>query len=160
MSDATADDTGGDDGARKRGSRRVLLTGVLATVVFGAGGFAASYAGLIRLPGSGAATVAGREAVRTDFVPVGTIVVSMGSGGRHLRVGVELEVVPAEAAEVTRLIPRVRDVLNGYLRAVEPAVFDRPEALTILRAQMLRRVQMVLGTDAVRDFLVTEFVFG
>lgn len=157
MSDATADDTG--EGGRGRGSRRVLLAGVLAALVFGAGGFAASYGGFVTLPGSGESHAPDPDIGRTDFVPVGTIVISMGSGGRHLRFGAELEVVPREAAEVARLMPRVRDVLNGYLRAVEPGVFDRAEALTLLRAQMLRRVQMVLGGTAVRDLLVTEFVF-
>lgn len=157
MSDATADETVGGD--RRQGSRKVLLAGVLAAFVFGAGGFAASYGGFVTLPGSGDSPAAAPDSVRTDFVPVGTIVVSTGANGRHLRFSAELEVAQGEAAEVARLMPRVRDVLNGYLRAVEPAVLDRAEALTILRAQMLRRVQMVLGGAAVRDLLVTEFVF-
>ena len=55
-------------------------------------------------------------------------------------------------------MPRVIDVLNGYLRAVEPSILSAPDALTRLRAQMLRRVRMVVGEDRVNDLLVMEFV--
>jgi flagellar FliL protein len=50
------------------------------------------------------------------------------------------------------------DVLNGYLRAVEVAEIEDRSALIRLRAQMLRRVQIVTGEGRVRDLLVTEFV--
>ena len=64
------------------------------------------------------------------------------------------------AAEVTLLMPRVLDVLNSYLRAVDPASFDDPGAMTRLRAQMLRRIQIVTGEGRVRDLLITEFVLN
>jgi flagellar FliL protein len=57
-------------------------------------------------------------------------------------------------------MPRVIDVLNGYLRAVEPGDFDDPAILGRLRAQMLRRVQIVTGTERVRDLLIMEFVLN
>lgn len=154
MSDATVGHAG--EGGGRRGTRRKLLAGVLAAILFGVGGFAASYSGLVTLPVDPPAQTA---ELPVTFVPVGALVASIGPEARHLRFAAELEVAPEEAAEVARLMPRVRDVLNGYLRAVEPAVLARPEALTILRAQMLRRVQMILGGAAVRDLLVTEFVF-
>ena len=58
------------------------------------------------------------------------------------------------------LMPRILDVLNGYLRAVEVSQLDDPTALIRLRAQMLRRVQIVTGEGRVRDLLVTEFVLN
>ena len=58
------------------------------------------------------------------------------------------------------LLPRILDVLNGYLRAVETADLENPSALVKLRAQMLRRVQIVTGEGRVRDLLVTEFVLN
>jgi flagellar protein FliL len=57
-------------------------------------------------------------------------------------------------------MPRIVDVLNGYLRAVEVREFEDPAALVRLRAQMLRRVQIVTGEGRVRDLLVTEFVLN
>jgi flagellar FliL protein len=57
-------------------------------------------------------------------------------------------------------MPRVLDVLNSYLRAVEVAELEDPAALVTLRAQMLRRIQLVTGPDRVRDVLITEFVLN
>ena len=51
-------------------------------------------------------------------------------------------------------------MLNGYLRAVEVADLEDRTALVRLRAQMLRRVQIVTGEGRVRDLLVTEFVIN
>ena len=42
-----------------------------------------------------------------------------GASAKHLRFAGQLEVEPALAADVTALMPRVLDVLNTYLRAVE-----------------------------------------
>jgi flagellar FliL protein len=59
---------------------------------------------------------------------------------------------------VTLLIPRILDVINGYLRSVEVAELAYPNALVRLRSQMLRRILIVTGEGRVRDLLVTEFV--
>ena len=52
------------------------------------------------------------------------------------------------------------DVLNIYLRALDPHELQEPAALLRLRAQMLRRVQIVTGPGMVNDLLVMEFVFN
>ena len=83
-----------------------------------------------------------------------------GSSAKHLRFAGQLEVAPEHAAEVAQLMPRVLDVLNTYLRAVEVKDLEEPAALPRLRAQMLRRIQVVTGEGRVRDLLVTEFVLN
>ena len=65
---------------------------------------------------------------------------------------------PAYADEVMTLSPRVLDVLNSYLRVVEIDELSEPTSLLRLRAQMLRRVQIVTGEGRVRDLLITQFV--
>ena len=129
----------------------------------GGGGFYAVYAGLILAPAaqSGIATDAG-SAPEIVFVPVEPVVISLGkiSDNRHLRFTAQLEVEKARASEVTHLLPRILDVLNGYLRAVEMADLEDPDALVRLRSQMLRRIQIVTGQGRVRDLLVTEFVLN
>ncbi len=60
--------------------------------------------------------------------------------------------------DVTKLVPRIVDVLNGYLRAVDLHDIEDRSALVRLRAQMLRRIQLVTGDGRVRDLLVMEFV--
>lgn len=98
----------------------------------------------------------------TAFVPVDPITVNLGTRGeaRHLRFSAQLEVGPGAAAEVQRLMPRIVDVLNIYLRALDPHELEEPAALMRLRAQMLRRVQIVTGPGLVNDLLVIEFVFN
>jgi flagellar FliL protein len=63
-------------------------------------------------------------------------------------------------AEVTLLLPRIMDVLNSYLRAVDVAQIEDPSALIRIRAHMLRRIQIVTGEGRVRDLLITEFVMN
>ena len=98
----------------------------------------------------------------TAFVPMEPIAISLapGSSARLLRFTGQLEVAPESAAEVAGLMPRVLDVLNTYLRAVEVRDLEQPASLVKLRAQMLRRVQVVTGEGKVRDLLITEFVLG
>jgi flagellar FliL protein len=69
-------------------------------------------------------------------------------------------VAPEDAATVAALMPRVLDVLNTYLRAVQARDIEDPAALARLRAQMLRRIQVVTGDGQVRDLLITEFVLN
>ena len=97
-----------------------------------------------------------------SFVPIEPVIVSIGPGaeGRHLRFTAQLEVAGSHSAEVTTLLPRIVDVMNGYLRAIEPAEFDDSAALVRMRAQLLRRIQIVTGDGRVRDLLVTEFVLN
>ena len=83
-----------------------------------------------------------------------------GASARHLRFAGQLEVTPEHAAEVSGLMPRVLDVLNTYLRAVEVRDLEEPAALARLRAQMLRRIQVVTGEGRVRDLLIAEFVLN
>jgi len=94
------------------------------------------------------------------FVPIDPLVVSLGPNAinRHLRFRAQLEVVPAHEQDVIHLLPRIVDVLNNYLRALEASDIEQPAALMNLRAQMLRRVQIVVGPGRVNDLLVMEFV--
>lgn len=152
--------------APKKKSKLPVLIGIVLMLVLGGGGFFATYSGMILGGGEGVGDThaAGGDAVATDiaFVPIDPLIVSLGTSGRarHLRFSSQLEVSKAHQDEVTMLMPRILDVLNGYLRAVEVAELEDPSALIRLRAQMLRRVQIVSGEGRVRDFLVTEFVLN
>jgi flagellar FliL protein len=83
-----------------------------------------------------------------------------GSSAKLLRFIGSLEVDPANVEEVTILMPRVLDALNTYLRAVDVRDLEQPSAIPRLRAQMLRRIQVVTGPDRVRDLLITEFILN
>ncbi|PKP69770.1 MAG: flagellar basal body protein FliL [Alphaproteobacteria bacterium HGW-Alphaproteobacteria-4] len=150
--------------APARKSKMPLFAGLGAMLLLGAGGFFAAYSGLI-LTAPDSAPVAPESVVVATlpdiaFVPMEPLVIQLGTGtgARHLLFRAQLEVAKPYQAEVILLLPRVMDVLNGYLRAVEVAELEDRSALIRLRAQMLRRVQIVTGEGRVRDLLVTEFV--
>lgn len=151
-----------DDPPRKK-SKLPLLIGVVLALALGGGGFYATWSGMIL--GHGPAEEAGPTVGALPdlaFVPVDPLVISLGPAAqsKHLRFTAQLEVDKPHAAEVTLLLPRILDVLNGYLRAVEVRELEDPAALIRLRAQMLRRIQIVTGEGRVRDLLVTEFVLN
>lgn len=152
----------------KSGGKSGLLIGIIASLTLGAGGFFASYTGLISgnstsheasTHDSGVTHQAGSE---VSFVPLEPLVISLGRAAtnRHLRFSAQLEVVAEHEADVAHLAPRVLDVLNGFLRAVDSRDIENPSGLAKLRAQMLRRVQIVTGEGRVRDLLITEFVLN
>ena len=148
----------------KKRSRLPLIIGLVLMLGCGAGGFFAVYAGLVLGHGADHAGEAPVVEALPDiaFVPIDPLVVSLSSepSGRYLHFTAQLEVAKAYQPDVTLLLPRVTDVLNGYLRAVEVRELEDATALVRLRAQMLRRVQMVAGEGRVRDLLVTEFVIN
>ena len=62
-----------------------------------------------------------------------------------------IEVAPESLNDVTTMTPRILDVLNTFLRAVDERDFELPRGMLRLRAQMLRRVQLVTPQGVVRD---------
>jgi len=152
------------DNMPKPRSMRPLILGVALALLLGGGGFYASWSGLILGADAHAASGEGQpESLQgIAFVPLETMVVSLdpASGSRHLRFSAQVEVVESAAADVALLAPRILDVLNSYLRAIDPAMIEDPQSMARLRAQMLRRIQLVTGDGRVRDLLITEFVLN
>lgn len=151
------------DAPPKSRSKKPLTFGFLLALLLGGAGFYATWSGMIL---EETAHVEGDAAPGPlqgiAFVPLDTMVVSLGadSGSAHLRFTAQVEVVDAAVADVTLLKPRILDVLNSYLRAIDTASIEDPQAMARLRAQMLRRVQIVTGEGRVRDLLITEFVLN
>jgi flagellar FliL protein len=57
-------------------------------------------------------------------------------------------------------MPRIVDVTNTYLRALKLADLEDSQALIRLRAQLLRRMQVVTGEGRINDLLIMEFVLN
>ena len=163
--DSEANESGETDAPKKKKSKLPFLLGLILALAGGGGGFYATWSGM--LGDSGAEGEAPHEETAeaeplppVAFVPLEPIIISMRSETRsaHLRFRAEIEVEAGTEEEVTLLMPRILDVLNTYLRAIEVSEIERPSALLSLRAQMLRRIQIVTGEGRVKDLLVTEFV--
>lgn len=168
MAEDTTDAGDTEKDAAAKGSKLPLILGLVFAVLGGGGGFAAVQMGLIGGAGEPAEAQADKEADTAEslppiaFVPLDPVVISLAPSGAssHLRFNAQLEVDPDHMDEVVELKPRILDVLNGYLRAVAVEDLQDPTALSRLRAQMLRRVQVVVGDGRVRDLLIMEFVLN
>ncbi|PCH69542.1 MAG: flagellar basal body protein FliL [Rhodobacteraceae bacterium] len=185
MTDAVAN--GEEKPAKSRKSS--MLVALILALVGGGAGFYAMKSGLIPLGHqaaegdmtgtgpeshggagdpeySGSEMMAGSDnkTVMDDiaFVEIDPITISMmpGQSVSFLRFRAQLEVNSEYEREVSMILPRVTDVLNGYLRALELKDLTGPLALVRLRSQMLRRVQIVTGRGRVRDLLIMEFVLN
>ncbi|WP_296425994.1 flagellar basal body-associated FliL family protein [Yoonia sp.] len=156
------------DNTPKKGSKMPLIIGLVLALVGGGGGFFAVQTGLLggsdahRKGADHAENSAIPQELTVAFVAIDPLIVSLpGRAGRdHLRFAAQLEVPLAFVAEVEAIKPRIVDVLNGYLRAVNLAELEDPTALVRLRGQMLRRVQVVAGEGRIRDILIMEFVLS
>ncbi len=159
-------------------SKMPLILGLVLALVGGGGGFFAVNSGMILGSGESGSEDAhggkdadlhaedghdgGMDGPKAAFVPIDPLVISIAgtSGTRFLRFAAQLEVPPEHETEVASVMPRVVDVLNGYLRAVDLEELSDPDVLMRLRGQMLRRVQVVTGQSQVRDLLIMEFVLN
>ncbi len=151
--------------AVEKKSKKPLLIGVILALVGSGGGFYATWSGL--LLGSESVSEETHEEIKekgpeTAFVSMDQLVISLDNTTRakHLLFRAALEVPKSYADEVQAILPRVIDVLNTYLRALDPSDLEDPSALTRLRAQMLRRVKVVAGQGRINDLLVMEFVLN
>lgn len=150
-----------------KSSKLPLIIGFVLLLVGGGAGFYATWSGMI-LGGESVDTAESenekeKEAQpKVTFLPLEPITISLPqhSQQKHLLFRAQLEVSPDHAAEVEQNLPRVIDVLNTYLRAIEVRDIQDPSALARLRAQMLRRVQVATGRDHVNDLLIMEFVLN
>lgn len=149
-------------GMPARGGKKLFLVSLVLAAAGAGAGYMASVSGLLPVGGGAAEKTPATVARDTVFVPVDPIVISLGAAGsnRHLSFRAQLEVPTVATAEVAGLMPRIVDVLNSYLRAVDVREFDSPHGLVRMRAQMLRRVQIIVGDGKVRDLLVMEFVLN
>tara|TARA_R110002126_G_C10331939_1_gene489962 strand:+ start:133 stop:618 length:486 start_codon:yes stop_codon:yes gene_type:complete len=148
-----------------KASKLPLILGLLLALIGGGGGFYATFSGLL-MGGESHEETTHEPAVEglpdVAFVAVEPMTVSLppGATSQHLRFRANLEVPSQYQQDVTVLLPRVVDVLNGYLRALELRDLQNPASLTRLRAQMLRRIQIVTGEGRVNDLLIMEFVLN
>ncbi len=150
------------DAKPKRSLKPLLISAFLSLMLGGGGYYAASHGLIPGLVSKDHAEEAGPDLPPIAFVSIPPLIVALGDAGeqRHLRFVAQLEVTPARREAVETLLPRIADVMNGYLRAVDSKTLEDRSGLVRIRAQLLRRIQLVSGDGAVRDLLITEFVLN
>lgn len=152
----------------KPASKLPMIIGLVLALAGGGGGFFAVYSGMIFGGESQEKMVEEThdepvsELPDIAFVAIEPVIISVrgAHGNKHLRFRAQLEVPASYQSDVELLLPRVVDVLNGYLRAIKVSDLEDSSALVRLRGQMLRRVQIVTGPGRVNDLLIMEFVLN
>lgn len=156
---------GTEDESPAKKSKLPLIIGIVLALAGAGGGFFAASSGLILGEEMPEEEVV-EEPILVEplngiaFIELDPLVININRAGRaaHLRFVAHLEVNQQAEADVTLLLPRILDVLNNYLRAVDFEELEEPGSLIRLRSQMLRRIQIVAGEERVRDLLISEFV--
>ena len=177
----TAEAGGTEDDAPPKKKSKALLFGLIGAVLLGGGAFYGVYSGLVPLPFGGEDAAhetaakdgegdenadegvhAGMKIDDVAFVGMDDLIISLGpdATARHLKVAVSLEVSPDQQVAVQEMSPRILDVLNTFLRAVDETELENPRAMMRLRAQMLRRVRLVSPPGSIRDVLIEQFILN
>ena len=70
------------------------------------------------------------------------------------------DIVEAATAWVPQLREEGADIVIALSHSgIDPAAYDKRGVLEIIRAELLARTRYVLGEDAIKDLLITEFRF-
>ncbi len=165
MTDATSNEA---EAFVKSGQKVVLLWMILA-VAGAAGGYYAASSGMLPVGHEKAShedpidleSKPVKELPEVAFVDLPPVIVSVKAGdSRHLKFHAQLEVNASYITDVEMMQPRIMDVMNSYLRAVELTDLEDSLALMRIRGHLLRRIGIVAGEGRVRDVLVSEFVLN
>ncbi|MEM7522246.1 MAG: flagellar basal body-associated FliL family protein [Pseudomonadota bacterium] len=167
MTDVTMAEADEDaEASEGRKSKLPIILGVVLLLVGAGGGFFATFSGIVALPFGGgedvveepmekAAELAGVAYLSLDEM---IIPLSPNARARYLAFKAEIEVRKEDIAAFEEIRPRIVDVFNTYLRAIEEADLEAPSAAARLRAQLLRRIRVVAAPAEPRDLLITSFV--
>jgi flagellar FliL protein len=153
---------------KRRGKTLLLLAGVVGLLGGGAGAawkFVPGVADKARaLIGHEAPRDIAAVSVRPVFVDLPEMAVTLPNAGhpRQMRIRLSLELTQGlpdkESGEV--LSPRVYDALLTYLRTLREGEVDGGLGLDRLRADLYRRVELVVGPGMLRDLLITSLVLA
>ena len=138
----------------------VTLVGALS---LGGAGFYATFSGLSDKALHAGAVEHYESPALTEaprFLELDPLAITVGGADRlrQLRFRAFLQLGEPGGAQVAALQPRILDIFATYLRAIPVERLEDPTALIQLRAQLLRRVQLLAGDEAIRDLLIIDFV--
>ncbi len=165
MTDVTAEQADVPEKAGKKG----LILGIILALVGAGGGYYLTSSGIMSSKEPEVSNAMPADAMEKEakaqpdvvFVDLPPVIVSVNTGdSRHLKFHAQLEVKTGYEADVEKMKPRIMDVLNSYLRAVELSDLEDSLALVGIRGHLLRRIDIVVGEGRVRNVLVMEFVLN
>ncbi len=96
--------------------------------------------------------------VDTAYLELNPLTISLQNDQLILRIGITLETLAGEEDYIDPNDPKIRDAFTGYLRALKPEQINDAAFMAQMRAQLLRRAQLILGPEVVHGILITDFL--
>jgi flagellar FliL protein len=170
MANATTEPTdANNEEAAPRKSRKPMLIGLVLFIFLGGAGFYATFFGMMSVSAMMGGSGGGDDGYATEehmdvpafaFASIGEMVIPLGpkANSDFLLLEVEIEVSPGEKEGIEAQMPRIWDMFNTYLRAVEARDLEAQDATLRLRAHLLRRVGVLIAPLEPRDLLFTTFI--
>ncbi len=172
--DAEGDGTEGGEGVdlpkKKISGKKLMLIVVALVLVLAIGGGAALYfTGILggHAPEDAAQTTEehpAEEAGPPVFFEIPQILINLQSTGRRpsfLRLKISLQLKKEEDKDaVTKVLPRVVDSFQLYLREVSREELQGTAGLERLREELRLRVAAAVAPVEIKDVLFTEMIFG
>lgn len=143
-----------------RAKPKAKILAAVLVLFMGAGGFASTYLGVIDPAGilSKSKTEGKLDEPGFVFVDVPQVVLTIaGSRPKTLVVNAKIEADLDQVKNIEYLLPRVSDSFNIFLSNIDPLAFEKRGILEIIRSELATRLSYILGPDAFRDLLITEF---
>lgn len=156
----------GDEPGKKR-SKLPLILGLVLSLAAAGGGFYATFSGMFSVASLLGGETAGSEedtemAERSTptFFSVGETIIPLGpdAEAEFLLMTSEIEIDPKDLEVFEAMLPRIQDLFNTYLTAVEARDLEQPNATMRLRDQLLRRIRVIADPAMPRDLLFTSFI--
>lgn len=155
----------GEEPAKR--SKLPLILGLVLFLAAAGGGFYATFSGMFSIASlMGGEKVDGEDdmvmaaASTPTFFPIGETIIPLGPNAEaeFLLMTSEIEIDPKDLEAFQALMPRIQDLFNTYLRAVEARDLEQPNATMRLRDQLLRRLRVIAEPAMPRDLLFTSFI--
>jgi flagellar FliL protein len=155
-----------EEGKKKSGKKKLIILVVLLLVVGGTA--AVVLGGVLKKPkGDAEAAKDAPPAVAATMAPgvfhdLPPILVNLDNSGRQahfLKLSVSLELATkADEAQIDKVMPRVVDQFQTYLREIRPEDLKGSAGIYRLRQELLSRVVVASQPVQVKDVLFREFL--
>lgn len=153
---------------RKRRGKKLFL--LLLLVLLLGGGAAAAWQFVPGVADKARAMIGRHEqavaaaSTRPVFIDLPEMALTLPNGGhpRQMRIKLSVELAPgaSEQQATEALSPRVYDALLTYLRTLQDGEVDGGLGLDRLRADLYRRMELVVGPGVLQDVLITSLVLA
>jgi flagellar FliL protein len=149
------------EAAKKGGSKKLIIIIVAAALALGGGGFFAytMFSGKGKKTEGETAHKEEKKDAKTILISLDPFVLNLAEQGRFLKMTMQIEISdPTQQQMVTEKTPQLRDAIITLVSSKSAEALSSSEGKLQLKDDLLLRVNMTIGKDAVKNIFFTEFV--